>query len=461
MDSATTNNWPQGILESIRNSQLLRVLLIGLLILLLQIPIAKINGVIGEREQTRNKAVREVTSSWGGNQSIAGPRITVPYLHHWSEKRTSGNRVESFTHTETRHATFLPETLRITGTSAGEVRYRGIFQVPLYTISLEVSGRFSRPDFSAWGTSADDILWEQAYLSLGVSDSKGITEQAALDWNGDALSFLPGSGESSRAKPGIHVPLDGALEGEAFDFSFPLSLRGSEGVFFTPFGRETVVELTSDWPDPSFKGNWLPTKRSISPKGFEAMWSIPFLGRNYPQQWKTGSDFDAAINASLFGVKFLVPVDNYRMGHRSVKYAALFLVLTFITLWLFEILSGVRIHPLQYLLLGAGMSVFYLLELSLAEHIGFLTAYVIASSAVVLLIAAYSAVVLKSTTGASIVGGITVTLYGYLYILLRIQDYALLIGSVGLFVVIATIMYLTRKIDWYRSKTPPEVPTPE
>ena len=143
-----------------------------------------------------------------------------------------------------------------------------------------------------------------------------------------------------------------------------------------------------------------------------------------------------------------MPIDNYRMGHRSVKYAPLFLVLTFITLWLFEILSGVRIHPLQYLLLGAGMSVFYLLELSLAEHIGFLAAYIAASSAIVLLIGSYSSVVLKSPTRASIVGSITAVLYGNLYILLRNQDYALLIGSIGLFVVIATVMYLTRKIDF-------------
>ena len=443
-----SNNWLQDATEPIRNSKLLRVLLIGFLILLLQIPIGMISGVIGEREATRDNAVREVTSSWGGNQSIVGPSITVPYLHHGTEQRTTGSQVESFTRTETRYATFLPETLRITGTTASEVRYRGIFQVLLYTLSLEVSGGFSRPDFSAWGTDAEDILWEQAYLSLGVSDSKGITDQAVLNWNGDEFAFSPGSGDSSGAGPGIHVPLTQALEGEAFDFSFPLALNGSEGVYFTPFGRETEVELTSDWPDPSFDGNWLPKERSVRADGFEATWSIPFLGRNYPQQWKTGSDFDEAINTSQFGVKFFVPIDTYRMGHRSVKYAPLFLVLTFITLWLFEILSGVRIHPLQYLLLGAGMSVFYLLELSLAEHIGFLTAYIAASSAIVLLIGSYSSVVLKSPTRASIVGSITAVLYGNLYILLSNQDYALLIGSIGLFVVLATVMYLTRKINF-------------
>ena len=213
------------------------------------------------------------------------------------------------------------------------------------------------------------------------------------------------------------------------------------------------VELISNWPDPSFKGNWLPTSHSVNQEGFKAKWSIPFLGRNYPQQWKSDSGFNKAIDASRFGVKFLVPIDNYRMGHRSVKYAALFLLLSFVTLWLFEILSGIRIHPLQYLLLGAAICVFYLLELSLAEHIGFISAYIIASAAVVGLIGVYSTVVLNSHKKALIVGVITAGLYGYLYILLRNQDYALLIGSIGLFLTIATIMYLTRKINWHVPKT--------
>ncbi len=263
-----SNNWLQDATEPIRNSKLLRVLLIGFLVLLLQIPIEMISGVIGEREGTRDNAVRDVISSWGGDQTIAGPWVSVPYLHHWTEQRTTGSRVDSLSRTETRHATFLPETLRITGTTASEVRYRGIFQVPLYTVSLEVSGDFIRPDFSAWGTGAEDILWEQAYLSLGVSDSKGITDRAVLNWNGDEFGFLPGPGGASGAGPGIHVPLAQSLEGEAFDFSFPLELNGSEGVYFTPFGRETEVELTSDWSDPSFEGNWLPKERSVSSEGF-------------------------------------------------------------------------------------------------------------------------------------------------------------------------------------------------
>jgi len=444
-----TNNWPRSILESIRRSHLLRVLLIGFLILLLLPPIAMIRGVIGERERTRQTAVQEVTAKWGGSQSLVGPWITVPYSHERIETRKDGDDEKIERHIETRYATFLPETLDISGNVDSEVRYRGIFEVPVYAMSLAMTGRFSRPDFSEWGIQPNDVLWDRAFLSLGISDARAITDQTVLTWNGNELELLPGSGESTGGKPGIHAGLKRELESDAFDFSFPLALNGSEAVFFTPFGRETNVELTSNWTEPSFQGNWLPSQRSVTGSGFQATWTIPFLGRNYPQQWKTGAGYENAIPSSQFGVKLLAPVDHYRMALRSVKYAALFLVLTFATFWLVEILSKTRIHPLQYLLVGAGMCVFYLLELSLAEHIGFVAAYASASLAVVLLVAAYSVAVLKSATRATIVGAVVALLYGYLYVLLRNQDYALLIGSIGLFLAIATVMYLTRKIDWY------------
>jgi len=451
-----TDNWLLPIMESIKKSLFLRTLLIGFLILIMQIPIVMINGVIRERKQTKDEAFMDVTSSWGSDQAIVGPWITVPYSHHSVEKKTSGDRVENFTTTEIRYATFLPEKLKIDGRSSNNSRKRGIFQVPLYNFSATISGEFAKPDFSAWGISSEDILWGRSYLSLGISDSKGITKQSVLDWGGEKINFKPGSTTQAfglnYGGPGIHALLESHLEGDAFEFSFPVQLNGSDSLFFTPYGHETEIELESDWPDPSFVGNWIPRKHKISADGFSATWNVPYLGRNYPQKWKTGSNLNEVIKASFFGVKFLVPIDNYRMGFRSVKYAPLFLMLTFITLWLFEILAGSRIHPLQYLLLGAGMCVFYLLELSLAEHIGFVAAYIIASVAVVALIGSYSFVCLKSSLKASIVGLIASVLYGYLYVLLRSQDYALLIGSIGLFVVIAAIMYLTRNINWYDGK---------
>lgn len=444
------NNWASNILEPVRNSQLIRILLIGFLILLLQIPIGMIRGIISERETREREATEEITAKWGKEQSIVGPLIVVPYLKKWSKTDKDG-KVQ--TYTELANAAFLPESLHISGKIDSEIRYRGIFKVPVYRMPLTVSGRFSRPDFLEWKIDSKDILWDQAYLSVRISDARAITNQVVLTWNGDRLGFMPGSGKSSGNISGIHAGLKTQLDNDSFDFSFPLELNGSMGVFFAPFGQETKVDLRSNWSEPSFQGNWLPSNRTIDDKGFQATWNIPFLGRNYPQKWISGANFEDAISSSRFGVNLISPVDHYRMAHRSVKYALLFLVLTFAALWLFEILIKMRVHSLQYLLVGAGMSLFYLLELSLAEHIGFAAAYIIASSSIIILVSAYCVAILKSAKRAVVIGTILTLLYGYLYILLRNQDYALLVGSIGLFLALAAIMYLTRKIDWYSLKT--------
>jgi len=434
------------ILERFRRSALLRMILIGFLILMLQIPILLIRAVIGEREMRLHEATRDITSKWGEQQTIVGPLITVPYIVKISEKDNEGNVT---IHTQVRHATFLPESLHMTGTVDCEVRYRGIFKVPVYRMNLSVTGWFLHPNFSDWGVPENDILWDQAYLSVRISDVHAITDSAVLTWNDDQKPFLPGAGEFDGDQTGIHADLKASMKESRYDFSYQLMLNGSQGAFFAPFGRETKVEIDSNWDAPGFQGTWLPTERTFEGGGFDAMWDIPFLGRNYPQKWRSNSSMDHAVSSSLFGVRFVTPVDHYRMAQRSIKYEILFLVLTFATLWLFEILTSLRIHSIQYLLVGAGMCLFYLLELSLAEHISFIIAYICASAAILVLVTAYCVAVLKGADRAAIVG-ITITLlYGYLYVLLMNQDYALLIGSVGLFVILAVVMYLTRKVDWH------------
>jgi inner membrane protein len=216
-----------------------------------------------------------------------------------------------------------------------------------------------------------------------------------------------------------------------------------------PFARETSVELASNSPHPNFQGAWLPTARSVSGTGFTATWTIPSLGRSYPQAWTSVSNPRDAIDHSRFGVELIDPVDHYRMAERSVKYAALFSLLTFASVWLIEVLANVRVHPIPYLLLGAAMCVFYLLELSLSEHVGFGLAYTLAGTSIVGLIAAYSRAILrKGARAAGIASGVAV-LYGYLYVVLTNEDYALVIGAVGLFAAVAAVMLVTRRIDWY------------
>jgi inner membrane protein len=444
------------VLESLRSSHLLKVLLIGLLILLLQIPIFKIRGIIKEREQTREEAVNEVTAKWGGSQSLIGPAIVVPYVNR---SLPADDRRQQPPRPAVEYATFLPESLKISGKIETDLRYRGIFEIPVYKMSLDLSGRFSRPDFSEWSIDTNDILWDRAFLCLRISDARAMTRAPVLSWNNQPLAFLPSAGESGGNQQGIHVKLADHLESGSFNFSFSLELNGSIGAFFAPFGRDTEVQISSNWCSPSFQGTWLPTDRMVNQNGFEATWNIPFLSRNYPQKWQSWSSLEYAVSSSLFGVNMISPVDHYRMSQRSVKYQLLFLALTFATLWLFEVLIKIRVHPIQYLLTGAGMCIFYLLELSLAEHIGFVLAYTIASAAIVILVTSYSAAVLQTARRAMVVGLVVTLLYIYLYVLLMIQDYALLVGSIGLFVVLATIMFLTRKVDWY-SLTSGTVMTP-
>ena len=436
----------RGVMAAIRNSQMLRLLLIGFLVLLLLIPAAMIGGLVSERRATREGAVEEVTAKWGKRQVVTGPALVIPYVQRRIELDKKGDRV---VREQTHRLTVLPETLAVRGTIETEVRHRGIFSVPVYRLKLELSGRFSKPSLADWNVSAADVRWDRAEIGVGISDARAIQDQADLTWNGRTVSFLPGTGAFDLTNTGIHAPLTGASAASGFDFRFPLVLNGSVGAYFVPFGRETSVSLRSNWPDPSFQGNWLPTKRVVTDEGFEASWSIPFLGRNYPQAWSEGANMGETVEASKFGLDLITPVDEYRMAERSTKYAGLFILLTFAAIWLIEVLGRLRVHPIQYLLVGAAICLFFLLELALSEHLGFAPAYAVASVAVVGLIASYSLAALKSPGRAGVVGGLVASLYAYLYVLLKNEDYALLIGSVGLFLMLAAVMYLTRRIDWH------------
>ncbi len=440
------------LVNTIKQSQLLRVLLIGFHVILLQIPIAMIDGLIGERTQRHRDAVEDVTGKWGKEQSVIGPVLVVPYVTRFTEESEGGKRKPR---TEVRNASFLPETLEVDGRIETEIRSRGIFDVPVHKMTLSAKGRFLRPDFSDWGVKVEDIQWDRAEIWVRISDARAIKNQTALSWNGREIPFDPGTGELGGESPGIHVSLKGRLAEKEDVFSFPLVLNGSVGAFYAPLGKETAVTLASNWSNPSFQGNWLPAERTVRADGFSSKWSIPSLGRNYPQRWSSESAVAHEIDKSTFGVELLAPIDPYRMSERSVKYEALFLLLTFLSLWLFEVLVKRRLHSLQYLLVGAAMCLFYLLLLSLAEHLGFLRAYLLASVAVAGLITGYCSAILRKRGWALIVGGLVAALYAYLYVLLRNEDYALLIGSVGLFLILAAVMYLTRKIDWGSFGTQP------
>jgi inner membrane protein len=431
---------------SIRGSQTLRLFFLVFLALLLQIPIAMIGRLVTERQERRQGAVTEVSSKWGNAQSITGPALVVPYIHQWTEAAAGGQQV---TRTETRNAVFLPERLHIGAKVDSDIRNRGIFAVPVYKLDLTVDGEFARPNFADLGINPTVVDWKRAHLALGISDARAIQQESSVTWNEKRVPFLPGTGGFAEGGTGIHAPVGLSDTTQRVSFSFPLTLNGSQSLDVVPFGRTTVVEMQGDHGSPSFQGNWLPAERTVTDSSFTAKWSISFLGRSYPQAWISDASTQEAINNSRFGVQLVSTVDHYRMAARSVKYAFLFILLTFATVWLIEILAGVRVHTIQYLMLGAALCLFYLLELSLSEHLGFPFAYVLASAAVVGMVAAYSLVILRRPARAMIIAVAVTLLYAYLYLLLMTEDYALLIGSVGLFAILGAIMYATRRVDWY------------
>lgn len=435
--------------RKLRDSVLLKMIVTGLLILALGIPLMMVRGQIRERQERRDSVVNEVASTWGRAQTLGGPVLTVPYLVH-----SKDDKGKITTWTQLAH--FLPESLKVDGSLQPEMRRRAIFEVAVYRADLHGSGTFLRPSFTEWEIPPQDILWDKAWLSIGIPDMRGILRGVKLIWAGKALQLAPGGGVSGLWTNGLRVPISGlgqASEKQTLDFAFDLAIHGSETLSFLPFGKQTTVSLRSSWPDPSFSGGFLPESRKISAQGFESTWSVPYFGRSYPQQWLEEEREQVvpgnALNESAFGVNLYLPVDVYQKTERSVKYGMLFLVLTFLAFFLFEVFSPISLHPMHYLLVGSALCLFYVLLLSISEHIPFGASYAIASAGIILLIAGYSFAILNGRKRALAMSGMLVLLYSYLYVLLQAEDYALLLGSIGLFVILAAVMYLTRKVDWY------------
>jgi inner membrane protein len=434
------------LIDKIRGSVLARLLLLVFLVLLMQIPILQIEGAIGEREVTREAAIRSVTGTWGERQTLAGPLLVVPYR----ERVRDDKNIE---HVLTRQAYFLPETLEVSGHIRTERRYRGIFDVPVYLAALELAGEIKTPDFSTWQLAAEDVVWEGASLVVGLTDPKAIRASVSLAWDDAPRAFGPGRGDAQLLVGGISAPIPGLgseKPGAAHRFAFKLELGGSAELRVLPLGAETKVKLASDWPDPSFTGAYLPATRTVAAGGFEAAWSVPHLGRNFPQRWRAEEVQAGQLEGSAFGVSLISPVDAYTATERAVKYELLFVAMTFLAFYLIELFTRLRLHPVQYLLVGCALALFYLLLLALSEHIGFDLAYLIAAAAVVVVIGGYCFGILPSKRLAGIAAAGLAGLYAFLFVLLQIQDYALLVGAVGIFLVLALVMFVTRKVDWYK-----------
>ncbi len=429
----------------VKNSLLVKLFSIGFLILLLLIPNSMIDGLISERQFRLQEATREVSASWGAEQTLTGPILSIPYSE-WTQIE-DGKKVESIN-----IAHFLPLSLNVSGMVNPELRKRGIYDIVLYQTELLITGKFSQPDFAALHIKPENVHWEQAKLSVGISGMSGIKNSINLNWSGADIRLEPGTANSSILAAGVSNDVPLQAENGEYTFSIPLKLNGHGFLKFEPLGKETKVALESGWPSPSFEGEFLPDNREITPQGFKAAWTVLDLNRNYPQQWKNDDySFVPEINQNRtsFGVRLIQTVDGYAKTERSSKYAILVIGLTFLIYFFFETLRKFHIHPFQYFLVGLALSVFYLLLLSLSEHLGFNVAYFLAAAVTVGLITMYSAGVFKIRRLTLQLFLLLSLIYGFIFIVLQLEDYALLAGSIGIFIALAAVMFYSRNVDWY------------
>jgi inner membrane protein len=420
-----------------KNQITVKGILIFLLMLGLLIPTSMVESLIVERESRKNEAFQEVSSKWGGHQTINGPVLVVPY--EATIYPSEGNKVRKVTE----YAYFLPDDLKINSEVGPEKRYRGIFEVVLYSSKIQLDGAFNPLQIQKLIPENAPIYWDKAVLVLGVPDLRGLADQVKLNWNNQPLVFEPGVPVPDMINSGIHVPV--SIKPEAgHQFHIELALKGSDYLYFTPVGKVTEVKMAAPWKDPSFNGAFLPDEKNITNEGFTASWKVLNLNRNFPQQWVGNQNY--SFQESAFGVSFLLPVDNYQKSTRSVKYAILFIGLTFLTVFFIELGQKKRVHPFQYALIGLALVIFYTLLVSISEHTSFNLAYLIAGVMTVGLTGIFARSLFQSGKMALIVGGTMTLLYGFLFVVLQLQDYALLIGSLGLFAILAVVMYVSRRV---------------
>ncbi|GHE54541.1 cell envelope integrity protein CreD [Roseivirga thermotolerans] len=458
MKNSTNSTVFDKINYSFKHSVSIKLLSIGFLIAILLIPNHMIKSLISEREIRQKEAIQEISESWASPQEITGPILTIPY----ESVVTISNSKEAVI---VKYAHFLPEALNIEGQMEPKSRKRGIYNVSLYASQLKIDGSFSTPDFSNFLGDTDKVLWHMATISMGIPDMRGIQNHIVLQLGDKALTMEPGIPQkinldieqstnpkktvSNDYQNGVSANLTWNPEWRSISFSTELSLHGTKSLTFNPIGKTTLVKIRSTWPHPSFNGQFLPDAYTTSENGFNAEWSIFDLNRNYPQQW---ADKQHRIYNSGFGVMLFQPVDNYHQNMRSAKYAVLILFLTFLAFFFIETLNKTRIHPIHYILVGLALTIFYTLLLSISEHLQFGLAYRISAVVVIGMTSLYSKSILKSKRLAVIILLFFSIIYTFVYIVLQLEDYALLFGSIGLLLVLGVCMYMSRNIDWYNLK---------
>jgi inner membrane protein len=400
-----------------------------------------IRKLIDERSYRKEQTIQEVTQKWGGNQTLTGPVIQVPYerIHKYTNGKSS---------LETHYFYIFPSNLEINGEVITKLKYRSIYEVLIYNTDLLIKGNFIPEDFVGWPERFNKINWHDSRIILGIADLRGITNTPTLSWNNSNLRKLtPGTSECRFLGSGINAKTK-LLSESVNSFEIKLKLNGSGKLYFAPVANQSVFSLKSNWGDPSFDGAILPGNSNITDTSFTAIWKTTEMIRTFPQILSSESNH-SHLNFQESGVELILPVKTYQKSTRSVKYAFLFIALTFLVMFFGEITSSRRIHPIQYLIVGLALVIFYSLLMALAEHISFNLAYLIGSITIVLMNTIYIHSIFKFLKNTIVVGLAMIALYTYLFTILQVAEYALLIGNIGLVIILGIVMIFSRKVDWY------------
>ena len=427
----------------IKNRITIRGLMVAFIILILMIPMSNVSSLVHEREGRYHEVSAEISSKWATHQTINGPVLVIPYLELSSQKVM-----------ERKLSYFLPQSLNIDIDVKPQIRRRSIYEVVVYQSEIKLAGVFDKLNIQSLNILESNVLWDEAFINLGLTDFRGIEDQVIMSWDDPLDSvknqefiFEVGAVGNDFITTGLRIPMPFLnLRNNSHTFDIKMKLRGSENLAVVPTGKTTLVNMKSTWAHPSFTGSFLPTdKAKINEHGFEANWKVLDLNRNFPQLFK---DTKYDLTNASFGVNFKQGSDLYSKTTRSVKYAFLFISLTFAAYFFIDIFQKKQVHAFQYVLIGLALCIFYTLLLSISEYLNFDLAYIIASSAIIGMVALYTAAVFENRRIAAMFSGVLILLYGFIYVLIQLQDWALLLGSIGLFLVLALVMYYSRKVDW-------------
>lgn len=442
-------------------AKLALAILVGLI---LAVPLFVVWGLVYDRQSQSETARASIAEGWGGPQLVAGPLLVVPYLETVSESVTEAGRQVTRSRQVWREFVLSPQSVNLETVVAPERRRRSIYEAVVYQANLSGAARFALPaDLARFGVTLDELALDRAELRFGLSDARGLVgAPPAVVVDGRALALHPGGGTAETGGSGFFSFVNAdALRTAPLNANFVFGFRGNGWLAMQPNAGDTRWKVKSSWAHPSFQGGFLPVERSVGARGFQASWRVGnlALGRSLvttqdPASTPARPQLDGARQpgAQEARIDLTQPVDIYAQVNRATKYGFLFIGFTFLAFLLFDIIGGVRVSSVEYLLVGAGLVLFFVLLLAFAEVIGFTAAYIVASAAIIGLLTAYSAAVLTSWRRAGFIAGLLAALYVVLYILLSLEAYSLLIGSLMLFVALAGVMYLTRNLDWGRGR---------